>query len=138
MINQISGSEYPLSKIFSSEFEYIIPSYQRPYAWGEEQVKELFDDLLTFYKDKKNASESYFLGSIVLIKENAQLKKSEVIDGQQRLTTLTIILSLLASKMEVEQQNIIRNKYIWEPGNKFEALEAKPRLTLRKRDTCFF
>lgn len=53
MINQISGSEYPLSKIFSSEFEYIIPSYQRPYAWGEEQVKELFDDLLTFYKDKK-------------------------------------------------------------------------------------
>lgn len=79
-----------------------------------------------------------FLGSIVLIKENAQLKKSEVIDGQQRLTTLTIILSLLASKMEVEQQNIIRNKYIWEPGNKFEALEAKPRLTLRKRDTCFF
>lgn len=60
MINQISGSEYPLSKIFSSEFEYIIPSYQRPYAWGEEQVKELFDDLLTFYKDKKNASESYF------------------------------------------------------------------------------
>ena len=60
-----------------------------------------------------------------------------MIDGQQRLTTLTILLSALASKLEKEDQNIFY-KYIQEPGNKFESLEPKPRLTLRPRDKKFF
>lgn len=49
----IKGKEYPLSKIFSSEFDYDIPSYQRPYAWTEEQTGKLFDDIYDAYKDKE-------------------------------------------------------------------------------------
>lgn len=134
MTKKISAAEHPLSKIFSSDFEYIIPSYQRPYAWNIVQTYDLFDDLYDFYKS--GTDEGYFLGSIVLIKDENKAY-AEVIDGQQRLTTLTILLAAIASKMTGESQDILK-KYIREPGNHFEGLKSKPRLTLRERDRDFF
>ena len=89
MSKKISGAEYPLSKIFSSEFDYVIPPYQRPYAWTKDQAGELFDDLYYFFRNE--AEDSYFLGSTVLIKDEGK-PAAEVIDGQQRLTTITILL----------------------------------------------
>lgn len=58
MAKKISGSEYPLAKIFSSDFEYIIPFYQRPYAWTVDQASELFDDLYDFFRSEEE--EGYF------------------------------------------------------------------------------
>ena len=52
MSNKITGKEYPLSKIFSADFEYHIPGYQRPYAWTEEETGILFDDLYEFFKQR--------------------------------------------------------------------------------------
>ena len=43
MGSKITGKEYPLSKIFSKDFDYYVPSYQRPYAWTEEETGTLFD-----------------------------------------------------------------------------------------------
>ena len=134
MTKKISGAEYPLAKIFSSDFEYVIPSYQRPYAWTVDEASELFDDLYDFYESEPD--EGYFLGSIVLIKQES-VPYAEVIDGQQRLTTLTILLSTLASVLDGNQRDTLC-KYIREPGNEFEGLEPKPRLTLRERDKAFF
>lgn len=54
MSSKITGKEYPLSKIFSKEFDYYIPAYQRPYAWSQEQTEKLFDDLYDFYREEKN------------------------------------------------------------------------------------
>lgn len=93
MGNKITGKEYQLSKIFSKEFNYYIPAYQRPYAWTEEETETLFDDLLDFYQTEK--VDNYFLGSIVLIKDEDK-PKADVIDGQQRLTTLTILIAVIA------------------------------------------
>lgn len=67
-MSNIKGGEYPLSKIFSSEFVYNIPSYQRPYSWTTDEAGILFDDLYDFYISE-NSEENYFLGSIVLIKK---------------------------------------------------------------------
>lgn len=134
MAKKINGAEYPLAKIFSSEFEYVIPSYQRPYAWTVDQASELFDDLFDFYRS--DLDEGYFLGSIVLIKEEGK-PAAEVIDGQQRLTTLTILLAALAACSTPDDRALLKN-YIVEAGNKFEQLSAKPRLTLRERDKEFF
>ena len=136
MAKKISSAEHPLAGIFSSEFEYVIPSYQRPYAWTVDEASELFDDLHDFYK-KSEPEEGYFLGSIVLIKEEP-VPRAEVIDGQQRLTTLTILLSTLAYILPEENQHSLLYKYIQEPGNEYEELEPKPRLTLRERDKAFF
>ena len=135
MSTKIKGAEYPLSKIFSSEFDYVIPSFQRPYAWTEEEAGVLFDDLYDFYMTESD-EEQYFLGSIVLVKEEDK-PLAEVIDGQQRLTTLTILFAVIASKMsEIKRSKF--SEYIIEPGNDFEGLDAKPRVHIRKRDNEFF
>lgn len=97
MSTKIKGSEFPLAKIFSSDFDYNIPSFQRPYSWTEDQTRELFNDLHDFYVEE-SSEEQYFLGSIVLVKEDDK-PHSEVIDGQQRLTTLTILLAALTSRL---------------------------------------
>lgn len=134
MSKKINGAEYSLSKIFSSDFDYMIPSYQRPYAWTIDQASELFDDLHDFYLREKE--ETYFLGSIVLIKQEGH-PHSEVIDGQQRLTTLTILLASIASHLSGDLRSDFEN-YIKEPGRHSQGLESKPRLALRERDRSFF
>lgn len=134
MSKKISGAEYPLAKIFSSDFEYVVPSYQRPYAWTPDQAGELFDDLIAFYQAEQD--EGYFLGSIVLIKSEDSAY-SQVIDGQQRLTTLTILLAVMACANDGEDREELR-PYILEPGKKMEGILPKPRLLLRDRDKKFF
>jgi Protein of unknown function DUF262/Protein of unknown function (DUF1524) len=134
MSKKISGAEYPLSKIFSSEFEYVIPSYQRPYAWTVDQASELFDDLKSFYDSEDE--EGYFLGSIVLIK-NEEKPLAQVIDGQQRLTTLTILFAAMACAHGEANKEELKG-YVVEPGRRVERIEPKPRLSLRERDSAFF
>lgn len=133
--NKITGKEYPLSKIFSKDFEFHIPGYQRPYAWTEEETNLLFDDLFDFFQNEK--TDNYFLGSIVLIKDENQMY-ADVVDGQQRLTTLAILFSAMAySFQDTEKQAVCKN-YLQEKGNEFEGIPAKPRLFLREFDQDFF
>ena len=134
MTKKISGAEFPLATIFSSDFDYAIPSYQRPYAWTEVQAGELFSDLVDFFTKEKD--DTYFLGSIVLIKEEGK-PHAEVIDGQQRLTTLTILLAALTTQFSGELRADFEN-YIREPGRASQGLKPKPRLALRERDRQFF
>lgn len=134
-MNKISGAEYAVKKIFSNEFDFVIPSYQRPYSWTTEEAGQLFDDLLEFMESQDN-DEAYFLGSIVLIKKDDD-PYAEVIDGQQRLTTLTILLAIMASYLEGSMKENFE-LYINEPGKPAEDIEAKPRLRLRERDQDFF
>ena len=65
-----------------------IPDYQRPYKWTVKNVQQLIDDLLTHFRDSK----VYRIGTIVLYKNDG---KSEIVDGQQRLTTLSLLLNKL-------------------------------------------
>lgn len=87
----------------------LIPEYQRPYAWTEDQVITLFDDLVE-YTNNQNES-SYFLGCIVsFTNEN---KEQEIIDGQQRITTLFLLLRAIHKKLlkmsdSKERDNFIR------------------------------
>ncbi|CAL2086561.1 DUF262 domain-containing protein [Tenacibaculum sp. 190524A05c] len=67
---------------------YQIPDYQRPYSWDKENISDLIDDLINAFKSKEN--ENYFCGSIVLV-ENSNDNRFDIIDGQQRITTFTII-----------------------------------------------
>ena len=86
----IRGSEHQIKKIFSDEFVFTIPLYQRAYAWTIEESEELFQDLkraMEGYKGSVDDLPPYFLGSIVLIKGDEP--DAEIVDGQQRLATLT-------------------------------------------------
>ena len=80
---------------------FLIPDYQRPYAWDENQCQTLWDDIFSFAFPDNNyqkfeQNEEYFLGTIVTF-ENENNKK-EVIDGQQRLTTLMLLLRAFYAK----------------------------------------
>ncbi len=135
MENKITGKEYPLEKIFSSDFEYHIPGYQRPYAWTEEETGILFDDLYEFLQTEQQ--DNYFLGSIVLIKEENK-PRADVIDGQQRLTTLSILFSVMADSFKDQTCKNDFKIYLQEKGNQFVGLTAKPRVFLREKDQKFF
>lgn len=71
---------------------YIIPEYQREYVWSEKNVRELLVDVHSEFSNK--SSIEYFLGTIIVCK-NTTTKKLEVIDGQQRLITLSLILAVI-------------------------------------------
>lgn len=84
------------------EVPFLIPEYQRPYSWGDDEVITLFDDLWEFSIDRtqEGGARSYFLGSIVSYKEN---EVSQIIDGQQRLTSLFLLLRAIFKNLESEE-----------------------------------
>jgi uncharacterized protein with ParB-like and HNH nuclease domain len=76
--------------IFDGTNYYRIPDYQRPYDWGEEEIEQFWDDIYSAYE---NGDIYYFLGPVILAQ--TEDKELEVVDGQQRLTTLTIFFCVL-------------------------------------------
>lgn len=87
---------------------FLIPDYQRPYAWGEDECKVLWEDLFSFSFPNNNcdsfdSSESYFLGPIVTFRNDEE--KLEIIDGQQRLTTLLLLLRAFYNRLEHMKDN---------------------------------
>lgn len=102
--------------------DFLIPDYQRPYAWQEKECQKLWDDIFEFAIPENDAtkfdtSDEYFLGPIVTFMNKE--KKLEVIDGQQRLTTILLLLRAFYAKygsMQDEQSRSTREnieKCIW-------------------------
>lgn len=140
MTHTLTAKEQSLAKIFSDDYVFTIPGYQRPYAWGKEQAQELLDDLLAAMStapEQLSEAAPYFLGSIVLIKEEAQ-PEATVVDGQQRLTTLTLLLSSIRAVVEDGAVQTGVTKRIYEHGDVVSATQARYRLLLRERDRDFF
>ena len=128
-MKDLTAGEFALRKIFSSDYEFMIPDYQRPYAWGKEQALQLLDDLEGALA--RDTDEPYFLGSIVLVKAGSD-PRAEVIDGQQRLTTLSILFAVLRDLTENPKLAAELAKVVVEPGEILAGTQAKPRLTLQE------
>lgn len=136
---KIQATEYPLQRIFSKEFAFTIPLYQRPYAWTNEQAEELIEDLIAALGDGNDSIDEinpYFLGSIVLIKKEDQ-PDAEVVDGQQRLSTLTILFAVMRTLVQPQYVTTF-TKLLYEEGDIFLNEPNCYRLTLAKRDAEFF
>ncbi|WP_448172021.1 DUF262 domain-containing protein [Rhizobacter fulvus] len=136
MTHTLTAKEQSLAKIFSDDYVFTIPGYQRPYAWGKDQAQELLDDLLgALASAPAQLSEAapYFLGSIVLIKGET-LPEATVVDGQQRLTTLTLLLSAIRATVQDASVQIGITKRIYEHGDVVSATQARYRLLMRERD----
>lgn len=133
----IKAVEKAVVHIFSDDYQFTIPTYQRPYAWTTEQAGEMFDDLLA----AANAAaaqepDPYFLGSVVLVKGEGD-PAAAVVDGQQRLTTLTILLSVLREHT-APNIAVALEKRIFQQGDALTKAVDRPRLTQRDRDKEFF
>lgn len=91
----MKAEEGNVLKIFNGDTQFIVPLYQRMYSWKQEQCKRLWDDIVFLEKNNKTG---HFIGSIVCVVESTSISgtsKFMVIDGQQRLTTLTLLLIAL-------------------------------------------
>jgi len=95
-MSKLNVEQKTILNLFSEKnTDFLIPDYQRPYAWSDDECQTLWEDIFLFaFPDndytKFDSTEEYFLGPIVTFK-NSQ-NKMEVIDGQQRLTTLMLLL----------------------------------------------
>lgn len=92
--------------IFDGSNYYLVPGYQRAYSWEDEQVEELWDDLFSAFQEQ---NVSYFLGPVILTRSSEDDRYYEIIDGQQRLTTLTILFCVLRDRY-FQNENKILNR----------------------------
>jgi hypothetical protein len=135
---RIQAAEKPVGDIFSNAYRFSIPRYQRPYAWTTDQAGEMLDDLLAAARceHKLEDSDPYFLGSVVLVKEES-VPDAEVVDGQQRLTTLTTLMSVLRQFLPKEYAEAVDGR-IYQQGDPIRGALPQPRVMLRDRDQPFF
>ena len=90
-----------LENLFSGfETRYVVPDYQRDYSWSSDQVEELWTDIVT----SESAQAEYFMGAIVLNEQESE-DCFEIVDGQQRLTTFTLLFSVIASVARAFESN---------------------------------
>ncbi len=90
MTQGLRAQESTLSELLRPGIEMAMPPYQRSYSWDEEEAEELLNDLLT----ATQTGNAHFIGAIVLVRKEGS-GEFLIVDGQQRLTTLTILLAVL-------------------------------------------
>jgi hypothetical protein len=88
---KIESTDQDIRNILASGY-YRIPRFQRPYSWTRENIQDFWDDVV------KDAPDNYFIGSMVTFKDGSQ--RYGVVDGQQRLTTITILLAVLRNRLK--------------------------------------
>ena len=101
MSTSIQVNKKSVTELFESAKKkpFLIPEYQRPYAWEEEQVDTLFEDIWDYSLNyNNNMNDNYFLGSVVSF--DNEFGNQEIIDGQQRITTLFLLLRAILHKLE--------------------------------------
>ena len=128
----MKANEINLNRFLAqNDTQFVIPVYQRNYDWTIAECKQLFDDILAVGLDKNR--NSHFIGSIVFIHDDVYsasgIRELFIIDGQQRLTTVTLLyIALLALAVEMGDEHLvnrIRETYLI---NKFAEEEQKLKL----------
>ena len=137
MAKTLEAHDKLIREIFEGSYQFEIPDYQRPYAWTTKQVTELFDDLYSAMQDARvsGGGSQYFLGSIILIK-NDRDPKSSVVDGQQRLSTLTMLFVVLRTVMPDAADDI--TDFLYKKGKFSLGEKNEYRLTAREEDADLF
>jgi len=129
----IDANKEILQKIFSEDFWFIIPEYQRSYVWQTDNVTELAEDLFFAFENKPDSE--YFLGSLVLKRLiSSSFPEYEVLDGQQRLTTFFIMMAVLRDLIPDEKAKRTIHKKIYQEENILENVPARMRITYKIRD----
>lgn len=101
----MKASEVVFQKLLDGKIQYVVPLYQRTYNWGEDQWEQLWDDLLEIYA--LPVPRNHFIGSIVtqqVPNSPETVDRYTLIDGQQRMTTLLILLSVIKEHAEAERE----------------------------------
>ncbi|MEO1280460.1 MAG: DUF262 domain-containing HNH endonuclease family protein [Pseudomonadota bacterium] len=160
MFNRLETTSLTVSEVLSASRTYAIPAYQRPYAWSSKQISQLFEDVSAAAGlDEPSASEAdYFLGNLIFLRESQRAANGveqavvtggapprlDIVDGQQRLVTLTILLAVLRDAETDQAHRVALDDLLFAPLNpaasrvEVQKREMIPRLELRENDQLFF
>jgi hypothetical protein len=114
-------------EIFFTGKHFKIPNYQRDYSWEIPNIDELFDDIL----EAMDTKVSHYIGTFILSEQNGNSGYYDVVDGQQRLTTLTMILNAVIETLTSEKEKIINE-------DKFIKSDLGWKLELLGKNSDFF
>lgn len=126
----MQASPAKVIEYFNGEKQNIIPLFQRPYTWGRSHWQTLWDDVMLQYdqSSEPSASSSHFLGAIVSLPARSVpvgVSKYLIIDGQQRLTTISILLCSLRDSLDNVNASRIQEVYL---TNRFRPIEDQLKL----------
>lgn len=98
----MNAQDLPLTQLLDGAKQFIVPIFQRDYSWGTKHCQQLWNDILRAGRD--SAARAHFLGSVVYIAaedNQAAIPRWLLIDGQQRLTTVTLLLAALRDRLKI-------------------------------------
>ncbi len=99
--NELDYDAMSVAELLGESNNYAVPPYQRGYAWGDEQIEQLLEDILESFQ--RTPDESYILGQTILCK-NQSGEGLEIVDGQQRITTIFLLVTLAWRRLQTANQ----------------------------------
>ena len=145
---KIKAKEYYIKDLFSDKFLFEIPDYQRAYSWNRENLNQLVDDIEESIELNRNefgdtfeSYEPYFIGSIVLCSK--EFKDDgwglyDVIDGQQRLTSIIMLIACLRDMIDSEDYKTVLSSLIYQKPNELLGIKESLRVKVRGKELDFF
>jgi hypothetical protein len=133
-----------VAELFSDASVFEMPAFQRPFCWDEDTAAQLHDDISAAMvrgrpeKGARKNRQDYFLGPMIVTRDRSS-GAFEVIDGQQRLVTLTILLAVLRDALPADNQfKEELQPLIVRPSHQLRRLPESPRVKLREADQASF
>lgn len=145
---KVKAKEYYIKDLLSNKFLFEIPDYQRAYSWTKENLKQLVDDIwesVELNKARGNKEfdqyEPYFLGSIVLCSKEYKDDGCgiyDVIDGQQRLTSIIMLIAAIRDLIDNEEYKKVLSDLIYQKPNVLMGIKESIRVKARGKEEEFF
>jgi uncharacterized protein with ParB-like and HNH nuclease domain len=126
-MNNLKGETVHIGKLFSEDFFFRVPEYQRPFSWVDDHFDDLVNDLL-----EADRGQEYFLGTLVLQRKD-QNNNYDVVDGQQRLTAISILLACIRDRLEDKKFKDRLHDKLLQTENVLDGVPQKIRLEVKDR-----
>lgn len=145
--DKVKAKEHYIKDLLNDKFLFDIPDYQRAYSWNKDNLKQLIDDIMDsigLNKENNNVFEEYepyFIGSIVLCSKEYKDDGSglyDVIDGQQRLTSIIILIAAIRDLTKNEAYKNILSSLIYQKPNELMGIKESIRVRVRGKEAEFF
>ena len=118
----LTANQKDLKSLFLPDDKYIIPEFQRPYSWGEDEIFQLCKDITGAFDDNKD----YFLGNIIIARAESDKESLYLVDGQQRMVTLWIMMKVLSILLpKIKRMNELYSLKSWDNDEDIPTVQSK-------------
>lgn len=142
---KVKAKEYYIKDLLSDKFLFEIPDYQRAYSWNKDNLKQLVEDIWESVEinkdDNEDNIEPYFVGSIVLCSKEYKddgWGLYDVIDGQQRLTSIIMLIATIRDLIDNENYKNVLSSLIYQKPNDLMGIKESIRVKVRGKEAEFF